>query len=103
MRALRGRMRWLVGAMRTTKASGLTELGNTGKVKCRRRRGASAGRTCGTSGRGNQNGRSLAGGRSGATRPGGLWFKFTLVTRAAFNQGFALPHLPVRGVRRSEV
>lgn len=28
----------------------------------------------------------------------GLWFKFTLVTRAAFNQGFALPHLPVRGV-----
>lgn len=34
---------------------------------------------------------------------GGLWFKFTLVTRAAFNQGFALPHLPVRGVRRREV
>ncbi|MDO9096072.1 MAG: hypothetical protein Q8R98_07175 [Rubrivivax sp.] len=33
---------------------------------------------------------------------GGLWFKFTLVTRAAFNQGFALPHLPVRGVRRRE-
>ncbi|HMO48404.1 MAG TPA: hypothetical protein PKB14_20565 [Rubrivivax sp.] len=31
----------------------------------------------------------------------GLWFKFTLVTRAAFNQGFALPHLPVRGARRS--
>lgn len=30
---------------------------------------------------------------------GGQWFKFTLVTRAAFNQGFALPHLPVRGVR----
>ena len=30
----------------------------------------------------------------------GLWFKFTLVTRAAFNQGFALPHLPVRGVPR---
>lgn len=29
---------------------------------------------------------------------GGLWFKFTLVQRAAFNQGFALPHLPVRGV-----
>ena len=27
-------------------------------------------------------------------------FKFTLVTRAGFNQGFALPHLPVRGVRR---
>ena len=31
---------------------------------------------------------------------GGLWFKFTLVTRGAYNQGFALPHLPVRGVRR---
>ncbi|MBL8288732.1 MAG: dimethyl sulfoxide reductase anchor subunit [Rubrivivax sp.] len=29
---------------------------------------------------------------------GGLWFKFTLIVRAAFNQGFALPHLPVRGV-----
>jgi phenylacetyl-CoA:acceptor oxidoreductase subunit 2 len=32
---------------------------------------------------------------------GGLWFKFTLVTRGAYNQGFALPHLPVRGVRRT--
>ncbi len=31
---------------------------------------------------------------------GGAWFKWLLVTRAAFNQGFALPHLPVRGVRR---
>ena len=31
---------------------------------------------------------------------GGAGFKFQLVTRAAFNQGFALPHLPVRGVRR---
>ena len=30
----------------------------------------------------------------------GAWFKFTLVTRAAFNQGFALRHLPVRGVAR---
>jgi len=29
----------------------------------------------------------------------GWWFKLTLVTRAAFNQGFALPHLPVRGAR----
>jgi phenylacetyl-CoA:acceptor oxidoreductase subunit 2 len=29
----------------------------------------------------------------------GWWFKFTLVTRAALNQGFALPRLPVRGVR----
>jgi len=31
---------------------------------------------------------------------GGAWFKFTLVTRGAFNQGFALARLPVRGVRR---
>ena len=30
----------------------------------------------------------------------GSWFKFTLITRAGFNQGFALAHLPVRGVRR---
>lgn len=30
----------------------------------------------------------------------GAWFKFTLLTRGAFNQGFALAHLPVRGVRR---
>jgi len=29
----------------------------------------------------------------------GAFFKFMLVTRAAFNQGFALPHLPVRGRR----
>jgi phenylacetyl-CoA:acceptor oxidoreductase subunit 2 len=29
----------------------------------------------------------------------GLWLKYTLVTRAAFNQGFALKKLPVRGVR----
>ena len=27
------------------------------------------------------------------------WLKFVLVTRAAFNQGFALPRLPVRGTR----
>jgi len=32
---------------------------------------------------------------------GGLWFKFTLVTRGAYNQGFALTRLPVRGVRRA--
>lgn len=33
---------------------------------------------------------------------GGAWLKFTLVTRAAFNQGFLpLPRLPVRGVRRT--
>ncbi|HOW46350.1 MAG TPA: dimethyl sulfoxide reductase anchor subunit [Rubrivivax sp.] len=31
---------------------------------------------------------------------GGALFKFMLVTKAGFNQGFALPHLPVRGVRR---
>ena len=30
---------------------------------------------------------------------GGAFFKFMLITRAAFNQGFALPHLPVRGGR----
>lgn len=29
----------------------------------------------------------------------GWYFRFALVTRAAFNQGFALPHLPVRGSR----
>ncbi len=34
-----------------------------------------------------------------ATLPGS-WFKFVLVTRAAFNQGFALQRLPVRGVPR---
>ena len=27
----------------------------------------------------------------------GWWLKYTLVRRAAFTQGFALPHLPVRG------
>jgi phenylacetyl-CoA:acceptor oxidoreductase subunit 2 len=30
----------------------------------------------------------------------GSYLKFLLVTRAGFNQGFALSHLPVRGVRR---
>lgn len=30
----------------------------------------------------------------------GSWFKFTLVTRGGFNQGFALAQLPVRGARR---
>ena len=29
----------------------------------------------------------------------GWWFKFVLVTRAALNQGFSLPQLPVRGTR----
>ena len=29
----------------------------------------------------------------------GWWLKFALITRASFNQGFALPHLPVRGTR----
>lgn len=31
----------------------------------------------------------------------GAWFKFILITRAAFNQGFAIQRLPVRGVRRA--
>lgn len=31
---------------------------------------------------------------------GGWWFKFTLITRSGFNQGFAITRLPVRGVRR---
>ena len=35
----------------------------------------------------------------GAVLAGAL-FKYTLITRAAFNQGFALTKLPVRGVRR---
>ena len=30
----------------------------------------------------------------------GAWVKCALITRAGFNQGFALTHLPVRGVRR---
>ena len=30
---------------------------------------------------------------------GGMLFKFLLITRASFNQGFALSHLPVRGQR----
>ncbi len=30
----------------------------------------------------------------------GAWFKYVLITRAAFNQGFVLAHLPVRGVPR---
>ncbi len=38
-----------------------------------------------------------AGGLLSAT---GAVLKYTLITRAAFNQGFALAHLPVRGVRR---
>jgi phenylacetyl-CoA:acceptor oxidoreductase subunit 2 len=30
----------------------------------------------------------------------GAYLKFTLVTRAGFNQGFVLAHLPVRGQPR---
>jgi phenylacetyl-CoA:acceptor oxidoreductase subunit 2 len=30
----------------------------------------------------------------------GVAFKWTLITRAAYNQGFAIAHLPVRGVPR---
>jgi phenylacetyl-CoA:acceptor oxidoreductase subunit 2 len=33
----------------------------------------------------------------------GGWLKFMLITRAGFNQGFALAHLPVRGVRRANL
>jgi phenylacetyl-CoA:acceptor oxidoreductase 26-kDa subunit len=40
---------------------------------------------------------SLAGLAVAAT---GAFFKFTFVTRGAFNQGFALARLPVRGVPR---
>jgi phenylacetyl-CoA:acceptor oxidoreductase subunit 2 len=40
---------------------------------------------------------ALAGLAAAAT---GAWIKFALVTRAGFNQGFALAQLPVRGVRR---
>jgi hypothetical protein len=29
----------------------------------------------------------------------GAWAKAALILRAGFNQGFALPHLPVRGAR----
>jgi phenylacetyl-CoA:acceptor oxidoreductase 26-kDa subunit len=32
----------------------------------------------------------------------GAYFKYTLVTRASFNQGFALTKLPVRGVKTSQ-
>ena len=38
----------------------------------------------------------LAGAAAMAT---GLWLKFALVARASLNQGYALPHLPVRGTR----
>lgn len=34
-----------------------------------------------------------------AAAAAGAWLKYTLVTRAAFNQGFALAKLPVRGAR----
>lgn len=32
----------------------------------------------------------------------GLWFKYTLITRAGFTQGFTIAQRPVRGVRRQE-
>jgi phenylacetyl-CoA:acceptor oxidoreductase subunit 2 len=32
-----------------------------------------------------------------AAAAAGLGFKFLLITRAGYNQGFALPHTPVRG------
>jgi phenylacetyl-CoA:acceptor oxidoreductase 26-kDa subunit len=34
-----------------------------------------------------------------AATAAGVYTKYTIVTRAGFNQGFALAHLPVRGVR----
>jgi len=34
-----------------------------------------------------------------AALAGGWWLKYVLVTRASVNQGFSLPHLPVRGAR----
>ena len=44
---------------------------------------------------------ALQGLAGGLALAGGLWVKFTLVTRGAYIQGFALPLLPVRGVRRA--
>lgn len=40
----------------------------------------------------------LAAGAGAIAFAGGQWFKLTLITRAGYNQGFAIPHLPVRGV-----
>jgi phenylacetyl-CoA:acceptor oxidoreductase subunit 2 len=34
-----------------------------------------------------------------AATAAGAYTKYAIVTRAGFNQGFALAHLPVRGVR----
>ena len=34
-----------------------------------------------------------------AAAAAGAYIKYTIVTRAGFNQGFALAHLPVRGAR----
>jgi len=36
-----------------------------------------------------------------AAAAAGLGFKFLLITRAGYNQGFALPHTPVRGTGRA--
>jgi phenylacetyl-CoA:acceptor oxidoreductase subunit 2 len=44
----------------------------------------------------------LQAGAAALALAGGAWFKFTLITRAGFNQGFAIAHLPVRGARRQE-
>ena len=43
----------------------------------------------------------LAAAAGAAATAGGWLVKGTIVTRAAFNQGFALPHLPLRGVGAS--
>ncbi len=43
---------------------------------------------------------TLSAALAGATAAlAGAYFKYTLITRASFNQGFALKQLPVRGVR----
>jgi phenylacetyl-CoA:acceptor oxidoreductase subunit 2 len=45
---------------------------------------------------------ALQAGAAALALAGGLWFKFTLITRAGINQGFAIAQLPVRGARRQE-
>lgn len=42
----------------------------------------------------------LQGGAGALAAVGGMMFKLVLITRAGFNQGFALAHLPVRGAAR---
>jgi phenylacetyl-CoA:acceptor oxidoreductase 26-kDa subunit len=50
--------------------------------------------------RGESDASNLAAALAGATAAlAGVYFKFILVTRASFNQGFALKQIPVRGVQ----